>query len=165
MTSEQLRVLNLYLIIIVVGAVIGGGGVAQSQLAAGQPIDWAPILAATLGPILTGISGMVLPSLKAAVQVAPAPEADLGPAPKPAPVTTERTYTVIHSECGKVAFLTTVPPRAGRDLSAAEARHVDGRPMIDGAPIVCDACDSRLAGIKAEGRQWVTVSAPRMLGS
>lgn len=164
MTSEQLRVLNLYLIIIVVGAVIGGGGVAQTQLAAGQQIDWPPILAATLGALITGLSTMVLPSLRAAV-AEPSPEADLGPAPKPAPVTTERTYTVIHSECGKVAFLTTVPPRAGRDLSAAEARHVDGRPMIDGAPIVCDACGAALAGIKAEGRQWVTVSAPRMLGA
>lgn len=163
MTSSQLRVLNLYLIIIIVGALVGGGGVAQIQLATGQQIDWPPILAATLGALITGLSTMVLPSLRAALAES-APDADLGPAPKPTPVTTERTYTVIHSECGKVAFLTTVPPRVGRDLAAAEARHVDGRPMIDGAPIVCDACGSHLAGIKADGRQWVTVGAPKLLG-
>lgn len=163
MTSSQLHVLNLYLIIIIVGALVGGGGVAQTQLAAGQEIDWPPILAATLGALITGLSTMVLPSLRAAVAVS-SPETDLGPAPKPTPVTTERTYTVIHSECGKVAFLTTVPPLVGRDLSAVEARHVDGRPMIGGDPIVCDACGSPLAGIKAEGRQWVTVGAPKLLG-
>lgn len=159
MTAEQLRRLNLYMLAIAIGAIVSGGGVLQHQLATIGVIDTAPIMAAMLGALITGLTTSVLPALKAsAEQATPLPTAV-------APPVATSTYPVIHRECGKTAFLALEPPVAFADLQASDARHIDGRPMVDGDRIACDVCGSALVGIQAERGQWVAVSEPRGLGS
>ncbi len=161
MTTEQLRRLNLYMLAIAIGAIVSGGGVLQHQLATTGVIDTAPIMAAMLGALITGLTTSVLPALKAsAEQEAPPLPAAAPPAPSPPP-----TFAVIHRECGKTAFIALEPPTRFADLQASDARHIDGSPMVDGERIACDVCGSALVGIQAERGQWVAVSEPRGLGS
>lgn len=162
MTAEQLRRLNLYMLAIAIGAIVSGGGVLQHQLATTGVIDTAPIMAAMLGALITGLTTSVLPALKASAEEA-APV--LPPTPPVAPAGPTPTYPVIHRECGKAAFIALEPPTAFADLQASDARHIDGRPMDPYAAISCDVCGSALVGIQAERGQWVAVSEPRGLGS
>lgn len=78
MSDRQARRLILYLLTIIVGMAVAGGGVMQAQLANGQPIEAAPILAAVLGVLITGLSGTVIPALKTSAeeQDLPAPDVD-----------------------------------------------------------------------------------------
>lgn len=68
MSDRQARRLILYLLTILIGMVVAGGGVMQTMLANGQPIEAAPILAAVLGVLITGLSGTVLPALKTSAE-------------------------------------------------------------------------------------------------
>lgn len=164
MTAEQLRRLNLYMLAIAIGAIVSGGGVLQHQLATTGEFDAAPIMAAMLGALITGLTTSVLPALKASADLAtpplPTPRASAPPAPSPPP-----TFAVIHRECGKTAFIALEPPTAFADLQASDALHIDGSPMVDGERIACDVCGAALVGIQAERGQWVAVSEPRGLGA
>lgn len=68
MSDRQARRLILYLLTILIGMVVAGGGVMQTMLANGQQIEAAPILAAVLGVLITGLSGTVLPALKTSAE-------------------------------------------------------------------------------------------------
>lgn len=68
MSDRQMRRLILYLLTIIIGMAVAGGGVMQAQLANGQPIEAAPILAAVLGVLITGLSGTVLPALRTSAE-------------------------------------------------------------------------------------------------
>lgn len=159
MSAEQLRRLNLYLLAIAIGAIVSGGGVLQHQLATTGVIDTAPILAAMLGALITGLTTSVLPALKMSAEQA------VSPMPSVVPAVAAPTYPVIHRECGKTAFIALEPPVAFADLQASDAMHIDGRPMVANDPIKCDVCGSALVGIQADRGQWVAVSEPRGLGA
>jgi hypothetical protein len=156
MSDEQLRRLNLYLLAIAVGAIVAGGGVLQHQLTTTGEIDAAPILAAMLGALITGLSTSVLPALKMSAEQAALPA--------PADDQDDETYPVLHRECGRTAFIALKPPVMLADLKSSDAKHIDGRPMQEHAPIRCDACGARLFGIQAARGQWIAVSEPRGLG-
>lgn len=68
MSDRQARRLILYLLTILIGMVVAGGGVMQTMLANGQQIEAAPILAAVLGVLMTGLSGTVIPALKTSAE-------------------------------------------------------------------------------------------------
>ena len=68
MSDRQARRLILYLLTILLGCLVAGGGVAQTMLANGQPIEPGPIIAAMLGVLLTGLSGTVIPALKTSAE-------------------------------------------------------------------------------------------------
>lgn len=74
MSDRQARRLTLYLLTILIGCLVAGGGVAQTMLANGQPVESGPILAAVLGVLMTGLSGTVIPALKTSAE-----EEDDGP--------------------------------------------------------------------------------------
>ncbi len=73
MSDRQTRRLILYLLTIVIGCLVAGGGVAQTMLANGQPVEPGPILAAVLGVLMTGLSGTVIPALKTSAEEEDAP--------------------------------------------------------------------------------------------
>lgn len=68
MSDRQTRRLILYLLTILIGMVVAGGGVAQTMLANGQPVEPGPILAAVLGVLMTGLTGTVIPALKTSAE-------------------------------------------------------------------------------------------------
>ena len=74
MSDRQARRLILYLLTILIGCLVAGGGVAQTSLANGQPLEPGPIIAAVLGVLMTGLSGTVIPALKTSAE-----EEDDGP--------------------------------------------------------------------------------------
>lgn len=74
MSDRQVRRLLLYLLTILIGMMVAGGGVAQTMLANGQQLEAGPILAAVLGVLMTGLSGTVIPALKTSAE-----EEDTGP--------------------------------------------------------------------------------------
>lgn len=74
MSDRQARRLILYLLTILLGCLVAGGGVAQTSLTNGQPLEPGPIIAAVLGVLMTGLSGTVIPSLKTSAE-----EEDDGP--------------------------------------------------------------------------------------
>lgn len=65
MKEASLENLGRYALAILLGAAVAGGGVLHAQLVGGHPIDWTPVLVATLGSLLTGVSAMLLPKLGA----------------------------------------------------------------------------------------------------
>lgn len=68
MSDRQARRLILYLLTILIGMVVAGGGVMQAQLADGQPLEAGPILAAVLGVLITGLTGTIIPALKTSAE-------------------------------------------------------------------------------------------------
>jgi hypothetical protein len=65
-------------------------------------------------------------------------------------------YTVLHD--GHPAFTALVPASGHEVLDASEARHLDGRPIVVGDPVVCDRCGAALASVASVGGQWVAQS-------
>lgn len=55
------RVILLYILGMLVGGLAAGGAVLIVQLGGADPINWRPILAAFLGPIVTGLISMRFP--------------------------------------------------------------------------------------------------------
>jgi len=77
MSDRQARRLILYLLTILIGMLVAGGGVMQTMLANGQALEPAPILAAVLGVLMTGLSGTVIPALKTSAEEEEPPDPDV----------------------------------------------------------------------------------------
>jgi hypothetical protein len=60
-TDPVVRTIILYVLSILAGAIAAGLGVLSTQLAGTDPIDWRPVLAAMIGPIVAGLAASRLP--------------------------------------------------------------------------------------------------------
>jgi hypothetical protein len=61
MSDPMARTILLYVLSIAAGAAAAGLGVLATQLAGADPINWRPIIAAAIGPIVAGLAASRLP--------------------------------------------------------------------------------------------------------
>jgi hypothetical protein len=66
-TDPLTRTIILYALSILAGALAAGLGVLATQLTSTDPIDWRPVLAAAIGPIVAGLAASRLPRPEGAV--------------------------------------------------------------------------------------------------
>lgn len=66
---------------------------------------------------------------------------------------------VVHTACGRVAFLTIAPNTPGETIESDEAIHTDGRPYNVTDDPRCDTCRALLGGAFVRDGVWVAVSA------
>lgn len=62
-------------------------------------------------------------------------------------------YPILHD--GHRALTALVPASGHEMLDASEARHLDGRPIVTGDPVICDRCGARLVSVAPIGGQWI----------
>jgi hypothetical protein len=60
-TDPVVRTIILYVLSILAGAIAAGLGVLSTQLTGTDPIDWRPVLAAAIGPLVAGLAASRLP--------------------------------------------------------------------------------------------------------
>jgi hypothetical protein len=60
-TDPLTRTIILYALSILAGAIAAGLGVLATQLTSTDPIDWRPVIAAAIGPIVAGLAASRLP--------------------------------------------------------------------------------------------------------
>jgi hypothetical protein len=60
-TDPMTRTIILYVLSILAGALVAGLGVLATQLSGVDPIDWRPVFAAMIGPIVAGLAASRLP--------------------------------------------------------------------------------------------------------
>jgi hypothetical protein len=61
MSDPTTRTIVLYILSIMAGALAAGLGVLAVQLGGVDPINWRPVFAAAIGPIVAGLLGSRLP--------------------------------------------------------------------------------------------------------
>jgi hypothetical protein len=61
MNDPIVRTIILYVLSILAGALVAGLGVLATQLTGTDPIDWRPVIAAMIGPIVAGLAASRLP--------------------------------------------------------------------------------------------------------
>lgn len=61
MIDPLTRTIILYVLSILAGALVAGLGVLATQLVGTDPINWRPVLAAMIGPIVAGLAASRLP--------------------------------------------------------------------------------------------------------
>src|SRR4051794_27091546 len=61
MSDPTTRVIVYYILSVAAGALVAGLGVLATQLAGTDPINWRPVFAAAIGPIVAGLLGSRLP--------------------------------------------------------------------------------------------------------
>jgi hypothetical protein len=66
-TDAVTRTIILYVLSILAGALVAGLGVLATQLVGTDPINWRPVLAAMIGPIVAGLAASRLPRPETAV--------------------------------------------------------------------------------------------------
>jgi hypothetical protein len=60
-SDPMIRTIILYVLSILAGAIAAGLGVLSTQLTGTDPIDWRPVIAAMIGPIVAGLAASRLP--------------------------------------------------------------------------------------------------------
>jgi hypothetical protein len=60
-TDPMTRTIILYMLSILAGALVAGLGVLATQLVGTDPINWRPVFAAMIGPIVAGLAASRLP--------------------------------------------------------------------------------------------------------
>lgn len=65
--DAQARVILLYALSVLAGALVAGLSVLATQLAGADPINWRPVLAAAIGPLVAGLAASRLPRPEGAI--------------------------------------------------------------------------------------------------
>lgn len=61
MSDPTTRTILLYALSIAAGALAAGLGVLATQMAGADPINWRPVIAAAIGPVVAGLAASRLP--------------------------------------------------------------------------------------------------------
>lgn len=61
MSDPMARTVALYILSILAGALAAGLGVLATQLTGTDPVNWPPVFAAAIGPIIAGLAASRLP--------------------------------------------------------------------------------------------------------